>query len=189
MITNTPTDSADLLAADLLSSGLLSPDSLDNVVLFPQLSVNSYLSNRKHFSLRDTKQRPAKTLPALESGITELAVDGAFNEGISLSSQLIIDSLLNRLSRLEDHRWITLICHQRLPQDCWQHLDIDPSSIRTIYLTKPDDFLWVTWEALSKGNSRAVITQSDLLSHTERKHLINAAQMGDSHGFLLAHQG
>lgn len=176
---------ADIAAFTDTISGNLSLDLLD-ATLSPRFK-RVVRSHRTGFRANSSQTNAQSTATPLEHGLTEIAVNGTITKGIDLGSELILDSLINRLGRIDDNRWITVICQHKRNQSYWQHLDMDTSSIRMIYLAKPEDFLWVTWEALAKGNSRAVIAHTNPVAPNEKQHLIDAAITGETHGFLLTH--
>jgi cell division inhibitor SulA len=89
------------------------------------------------------------------------------------------------LSNSAKDRWITWIAPHNISKDFLESYGVNTRFIRVIHAQDPQALLWITWEALSAGNSHTVISSPGKLSDKELSQLEVAAAKGQSQGLLL----
>lgn len=117
----------------------------------------------------------------ISGGLTELVMTdfGGQQRGLILS-------MATQLSHSTDGRWLTWITSDRLlAQALRQCRDLAPDGLRLVYCAEEADQLWMTWDALSLGNSHTVIASPGRLSDRALGELESAAQRGNSQGILV----
>jgi len=128
-------------------------------------------------SLRHTQsgQQPVATC-----GITELIIANGSPEQAALLMPMIAF-----LSRSCKDRWVTWIAPLHVSRDFLESFGVDARYIRLVHCHNEASRLWITWEALSAGNSHTVISSPGKLSEKELKLLEQAAAAGQCQGLLL----
>lgn len=114
------------------------------------------------------------------SGVTELVLTSDSPEQIAL--------LLPMIAYLSNNccdRWITWIAPHNISRELLESYGINTAYIRVIHCQNPQTLLWITWEALSAGNSHTVISSPGKLTDKELMHLELAAKTGKCQGLLL----
>ena len=122
---------------------------------------------------QSTTQQPA-------SGVTELVLASDSPEQLALLLPMI--AFLG--STCKD-RWITWIAPHNINRKLLESYGINTRFIRVIHCQDLPTQLWITWEALSAGNSHTVISSPGKLSDKELLQLENAATKGNCRGLLL----
>jgi cell division inhibitor SulA len=121
---------------------------------------------------------PAAQQPV--SGVTELVLTSDSPEQIALLLPMIA-----YLSNNCSDRWITWIAPHNISRELLESYGINTGYIRVIHCQNPQTLLWITWEALSAGNSHTVISSPGKLTDKELMHLELAAKTGKCQGLLL----
>nr|WP_324259279.1 SulA-like leucine-rich domain-containing protein [Cellvibrio fontiphilus] len=114
------------------------------------------------------------------SGVTELVLTSDSPEQLSLLLPMIA-----YLSNSAKDRWITWIAPHNISKDFLESYGVNTRFIRVIHAQDPQALLWITWEALSAGNSHTVISSPGKLSDKELSQLEVAAAKGQCQGLLL----
>lgn len=114
------------------------------------------------------------------SGVTELVLTSDSPEQLSLLLPMIA-----YLSNSAKDRWITWIAPHNISKDFLESYGVNTRFIRVIHAQDPQTLLWITWEALSAGNSHTVISSPGKLSDKELSQLEVAAAKGQCQGLLL----
>ncbi len=114
------------------------------------------------------------------SGVTELVLTSDSPEQLSLLLPMIA-----YLSNSAKDRWITWIAPHNISKDFLESYGVNTRFIRVIHAQNPQALLWITWEALSAGNSHTVISSPGKLSDKELSQLEVAAAKGQCQGLLL----
>lgn len=129
------------------------------------------------------RQAGPGTSPA-QSGVTELVLS---HESPDLANLLLpmLAFLSNQRDAAHQNRWITWVAPQGIDKALLQQYGVDTGKIRLIHISKPEDILWITWEALAAGNSHTVIASPGKLSEKELRQLEAAAHQGQTQGLLL----
>ncbi|MFC3115355.1 cell division inhibitor SulA [Cellvibrio fontiphilus] len=116
----------------------------------------------------------------VSSGVTELVLTSDSPEQLSLLLPMIA-----YLSNSAKDRWITWIAPHNISKDFLESYGVNTRFIRVIHAQDPQALLWITWEALSAGNSHTVISSPGKLSDKELSQLEVAAAKGQCQGLLL----
>lgn len=116
----------------------------------------------------------------ISSGVTELVLTSDSPEQLSLLLPMIA-----YLSNSAKDRWITWIAPHNISKDFLESYGVNTRFIRVIHAQDPQALLWITWEALSAGNSHTVISSPGKLSDKELSQLEVAAAKGQCQGLLL----
>lgn len=124
-------------------------------------------------------QTKATQAPAT-SGVTELVLTSDSPEQLSLLLPMIA-----YLSNSAKDRWITWIAPHNISKDFLESYGVNTRFIRVIHAQDTQALLWITWEALSAGNSHTVISSPGKLSDKELSQLEVAAAKGQCQGLLL----
>lgn len=114
------------------------------------------------------------------NGVTELILTSNSPEQLALLLPMIAF-----LSNACSDRWITWIAPHNISRDLLESYGVNTRYIRVIHCQNPQTLLWVTWEALSAGNSHTVISSPGKLTDKELAQLELAAQNGGCQGLLL----
>lgn len=114
------------------------------------------------------------------SGITELIIANSSPEQVSLLMPMIAF-----LSQSREERWVTWIAPLHLTREFLESYGVDTRYLRLIHCDDEASRLWITWEALSAGNSHTVISSPGKLTEKEFKQLEQAAYEGQCQGLLL----
>ncbi len=114
------------------------------------------------------------------SGVTELVLTSDSPEQLALLLPMIA-----YLSNSAKDRWITWIAPHNISKDFLESYGVNTRFIRVIHAQDPQALLWITWEALSAGNSHTVISSPGKLSDKELSQLEVAAAKGQCQGLLL----
>jgi cell division inhibitor SulA len=128
----------------------------------------------------DFSGRRAAPASAATSGVTELVLAGDDAQQLAL--------LLPMIAHLSNHcqdRWITWIAPSGITRSLLESYGVNIHCMRLIHARTPDDARWITWEALSAGNSHSVIANLGRLTERELKDLEVAAWNGQSQGLLV----
>ncbi|WP_323814786.1 cell division inhibitor SulA [Cellvibrio sp. NN19] len=122
----------------------------------------------------------AKTHSQPASGVTELVLTSDSPEQLALLLPMIAF-----LSNVSSDRWITWIAPHNINRELLESYGVNTRYIRVIHCQDPQTLLWITWEALSAGNSHTVISSPGKLTDKELAQLELAAKNGSSQGLLL----
>lgn len=114
------------------------------------------------------------------SGVTELVLTSDSPEQFALLLPMIAF-----LSNASNDRWITWIAPHNINRELLESYGVNTRYIRVIHAQDPQTLLWITWEALSAGNSHTVISSPGKLSDKELSQLEAAATKGQCQGLLL----
>jgi cell division inhibitor SulA len=114
------------------------------------------------------------------SGITELIIANSSPEQVSLLMPMIAF-----LSQSCEERWVTWIAPLHLTREFLESYGVNTRYLRLIHCDDEASRLWITWEALSAGNSHTVISSPGKLTDKEFKQLEQAAYQGQCQGLLL----
>ncbi len=114
------------------------------------------------------------------SGVTELVLTSDSPEQLALLLPMIAF-----LSNASHDRWITWIAPHNINRELLESFGVNTRYIRVIHAQDPQALLWITWEALSAGNSHTVISSLGKLSDKELSQLEVAAAKGQCQGLLL----
>lgn len=114
------------------------------------------------------------------SGVTELVLTSDSPEQLALLLPMIAF-----LSNSASDRWITWIAPHNISRDLLEFHGVNTRFIRVIHAQDPQALLWITWEALSAGNSHTVISSLGKLTDKELSQLETAAAKGECQGLLL----
>lgn len=117
---------------------------------------------------------------AVNCGITELIIANASPEQVSLLMPMIAF-----LSQGCVDRWVTWIAPLHVSREFLESYGVDTRFVRLIHCSDEASRLWITWEALTAGNSHTVISSPGKLTDKELKQLENAAYQGQCQGLLL----
>jgi cell division inhibitor SulA len=120
------------------------------------------------------------TQPKATSGVTELVLTSDSPEQLALLLPMIAF-----LSKASSDRWITWIAPHNISRELLESYGVNTRYIRVIHAQDPQALLWITWEALSAGNSHTVISSPGKLSDKELSQLEVAAAKGQCQGLLL----
>ena len=120
----------------------------------------------------------ARQQPA--SGVTELVLTSDSPEQLALLLPMIAF-----LSNACSDRWITWIAPHNISRELLESYGVNTKYIRVIHCQNPQTLLWITWEALSAGNSHTVISSPGKLTEKELTQLELAAKAGSCQGLLL----
>lgn len=120
------------------------------------------------------------THPKTTSGVTELVLTSDSPEQLALLLPMIAF-----LSKASSDRWITWIAPHNISRELLESYAVNTRYIRVIHAQDPQALLWITWEALSAGNSHTVISSPGKLSDKELSQLEVAAAKGQCQGLLL----
>jgi len=118
------------------------------------------------------------------SGVTELVLSHQSPDHADLLLPMLA-FLSQQTDPGHQNRWITWVAPKGIDKALLQQYGVDSSKIRLIHITKPEDMLWITWEALAAGNSHTVISSPGKLSEKELRQLEAAAHQGETQGLLL----
>lgn len=127
----------------------------------------------------ETTAKSANTIP-VPSGITELILA----EGCPHAFGMIMP-MLAFLSHSEPDRWVTWVAPSFLSKEVLETYGINTRCLRMVHVSDVANSLWVTWEALSAGNSHTVVASPGRMTEKELKLLEQAAQQGRCQGILL----
>ncbi len=114
------------------------------------------------------------------SGVTELVLTSDAPEQLALLLPMIAF-----LSKTASDRWITWIAPHNIHRELLESYGVDTRYIRVIHAQDSQTLRWITWEALSAGNSHTVISSPGKLTDKELSHLEAAAAKGQCQGLLL----
>lgn len=120
------------------------------------------------------------TRPQPISGVTELVLT---NDSPAQAALLL--PMIAFLSNTCNDRWITWIAPHNISRDLLESYSVNTRYIRVIHCHNPQAILWITWEALSAGNSHTVISSPGKLTDKELMQLEVAAKTGKCQGLLL----
>ncbi len=125
---------------------------------------------------------PEATRPQQQptSGVTELVLTSDSPEQVALLLPMIAF-----LSNASFDRWITWIAPHNISRELLESYGVNTRFIRVIHCQNKQTLLWITWEALSAGNSHTVISSPGKLSDKELSQLEVAAAKGKCQGLLL----
>jgi cell division inhibitor SulA len=117
---------------------------------------------------------------AVTPGITELIIANASAEQVAL-----IMPMIAFLTKSCANRWVTWIAPQHVSREFLESFGVDTQYLRLIHCSDEQSRLWITWEALTAGNSHTVIASPGKLTEKEFKQLESAAAQGQCQGLLL----
>jgi cell division inhibitor SulA len=125
---------------------------------------------------------PTQSAPQQQpaSGVTELVLASDSPEQLALLLPMI--AFLGNTCK---DRWITWIAPHNINRELLESYGINTRFIRVIHCQDPQTQLWITWEALSAGNSHTVISSPGKLTDKELSQLETAATKGNCRGLLL----
>ena len=126
------------------------------------------------------RQTQSSEPESLASGITELIIASASPEQVSL-----IMPMIAFLTKSCANRWVTWIAPQHVSREFLESFGVDTQYLRLIHCSDEQSRLWITWEALTAGNSHTVIASPGKLTEKEFKQLEGAARQGQCQGLLL----
>jgi cell division inhibitor SulA len=131
-----------------------------------------------NFAFSTIQQSPAHQ--PVTSGVTELVLTNDAPEQLALLLPMIAF-----LSNTSADRWITWIAPHNINRALLESYGVNTKCIRIIHAQNPQTLLWITWEALSAGNSQTVISSPGKLTDKEFIQLESAAKAGDCQGLLI----
>lgn len=114
------------------------------------------------------------------SGITELILAQGCPSAFSM-----IMPMIAFLSHSQPDRWITWVAPSFLSRDVLEAYGVNTQCLRMVHVNDDANALWVTWEALTAGNSHTVIASPGRLTDKELKLLEQASAQGQCQGILL----
>ena len=129
--------------------------------------------------LRIDTQHTADYAPRT-GGVTELVLANDSPEHAALLLPMIA-----HLSKSCSDRWITWIAPQNITKQLLESYGVETRFVRLIHCNQEQNSLWITWEALTAGNSHTVIASPGKLTDRELKQLELAAMRGSCQGLLL----
>ena len=118
--------------------------------------------------------------PRTSVGLTELILANDTPEQAALLMPMIA-----YLSQSCADRWVTWIAPLHLSREFLASYGVDTRYVRLIHCSDEASRLWITWEALTAGNSHTVISSPGKLTDKEFKQLEQAAHQGQCQGLLL----
>jgi cell division inhibitor SulA len=119
-------------------------------------------------------------LPSDNAGVTEVVLP----RDNQMQFAMILP-MLAYLSRQAQDRWLTWIAPKGISRHVLEAYDFDLSKVRLVHTKNEEETLWVLWEALSKGNSEAVVASPGKLSEKALSKLETAAYSGNCQGLLI----
>lgn len=112
--------------------------------------------------------------------LTELVLtQGAAN------SWAMVMPMIAHLSQQNDGRWLTWVTREAIPHRLLQDFNVDTQRLRLVHCKDSEQQLWVTWDALTLGNSHTVIASPGKLNRRDLAHLEKAANHGQCQALLL----
>lgn len=130
--------------------------------------------------LRIDKQPVQQDQPQRSGGVTELVLTSDAPEQLALLLPMIA-----HLSKTCCDRWITWIAPHNVTRKLLESFGVDIRFIRLVHCNEQQNALWITWEALTAGNSHTVIASPGKLTDKELKQLEIAAMRASCQGLLL----
>ncbi|MEJ2418166.1 MAG: SulA-like leucine-rich domain-containing protein [Exilibacterium sp.] len=115
-----------------------------------------------------------------DSGVTEVVL----SRGCPRQLALLLP-MLAHLSWQPDNRWITWIAPSGIDRQTLISYGVNTTKIRLIHTSGVENILWMTWEALAKGNSYTVISSPGKITEKAYAQLEKAAARGRAQGLLL----
>ncbi len=135
-----------------------------------------------HDMNRSFQQKPSNP----NTGVTEVVLPGDIG---SRAAQLaMVLPMLAHLSRQAKDRWFSWIAPQGISKQMLNDYGFDLSKVRLIHTRSEEDTLWVLWQALSEGNSEAVVASPGKLTDKAFSSLEQAASYGNSQGLLIRYR-
>ncbi len=139
------------------------------------------------------KPLPIQKSPAsgeLPIGITELVLasqrlSSSSTRGCAHSQSAFLIPMLTYLQHQNPDRWITWVVSESQSRQIVQDQAMAQIPVRLIHCQSPEDVLWITWEALAKGNSHTVLASPEFTGEKILAQLEQAALQGQSQGLLL----
>ncbi|MFL0802962.1 MAG: hypothetical protein K6L81_04550 [Agarilytica sp.] len=113
-----------------------------------------------------------------EYGITEILMP--YGEDMTL-----ILPMLASLSHQCKDQWFTMIVPRSFLMSDLKPYPFAFNNIRLVHSQHSDDSLWMSWDALSNGNSGYVVALLEDLSDTDRARLEGASFKGQTRGLVL----
>lgn len=122
---------------------------------------------------------------SLHASITEMSLTGSLQQ-----QQLLLLPMLAHLTHQAEDQWLTIVatepvCERILNTARLKAVGAAAEKIRVIRANKIEDVLWISWEALSLGNSHTVVACPGAISAESYKQLEAAAQSGRCQALLL----
>jgi cell division inhibitor SulA len=135
--------------------------------------------------MHSASYRSLKESDKQESLLTELILSGSHSQ----QRQLLLPMLAHMTQQSQD-QWLTLIapadvCEQLIVASELKALGADAQKIRILKESEGENLLWLTWEALTLGNSHTVVAWPGKIKAQSRTQLESAAQSGQSRCLLL----
>ncbi len=124
------------------------------------------------------KTQPISKPCTPEHGITEILMP--YGEDMSL-----ILPMLASLSHECKDQWFTMIVPRSFLLSDLKPYPFAFTNIRLVHSQHSDDSLWMSWDALSNGNSGYVVALLEDLSDTDRTRLEEASLKGQTRGLVL----
>ena len=146
---------------------------------------NQFQREQGHFSQLNLLHSPqpdcARSDPShCNIGVTEIEISRQNNSQLTF-----VLPMLAYLSKQAEQRWITWVCPPPITKTLLKQFGVDTCKLRLIHTQEPGDLLWISWEALSAGNSHTVIVCADKLAEKQYRQLEQAAYKGNTQGILL----
>lgn len=118
---------------------------------------------------------------ALAGGITEIVVANS-----SVDLQQLVYPMLAHLSQQCNDKWFTWISNNASSEkQSLSKFHFAKDKVRLIASKSKQEALWLTWDALARGNSETVVAMISELSEAERQQLEEAAYLGKTQGIVL----
>ena len=89
------------------------------------------------------------------------------------------------LSHNSAGRWISWVTSTNITRQLLEKFGVNTRNLRIIHCTDDQQALWITWEALARGNSHTVIASPGKLNDREFAELEHAANSGQCQGILI----
>ncbi len=124
------------------------------------------------------KAQPISKTYAPDHGITEILMP--YGEDMAL-----ILPMLASLSHECKDEWFTIIVPRSFLLSDLKPYPFAFRNIRLVHSQHSDDSLWMSWEALSNGNSGYVVALLEDLSDSDRARLEGASFKGKTRGLVL----
>ncbi|MFL0799230.1 MAG: hypothetical protein K6L80_02165 [Agarilytica sp.] len=124
------------------------------------------------------KTQPEHKAYSSEHGITEILMP--YGEDMTL-----ILPMLASLSHECKNQWFTMIVPRSFLMSDLKPYPFAFNNIRLVHSQHSDDSLWMSWDALSNGNSGYVVSFLEDLSDTDRSRLEGASFKGQTRGLVL----
>lgn len=93
--------------------------------------------------------------------------------------------MLAFLSQQDQDKWFTCVTPTAFNCNIFKEKNIECEQMRVVRAAHIDDRLWMAWDALANGNSGTVVLFIERITEAERKHLEDAASIGNTRGLII----